>query len=96
MPIWRLTVAQYHEMIQAGILTADDQLELLEGLLVTKMTKNPPHSLATQMVNSGVPIKQIADVLGHRSINTTAIYTKVDMVSLGDVALPFPGEKRAR
>jgi integrase len=50
------------------------------------------HSLATRMVNTGVPIKQIADVLGHRSINTTAIYTKVDMVGLGDVALPFPEE----
>jgi site-specific recombinase XerD len=50
------------------------------------------HSLATRMVNAGVPIKQIADVLGHRSINTTAIYTKVDMVSLGDVAMPFPEE----
>jgi site-specific recombinase XerD len=48
------------------------------------------HSLATRMVNSGVPIKQIADVLGHRSINTTAIYTKVDMTTLSDVALPFP------
>ncbi len=54
------------------------------------------HSLATRMVNTGVPIKQIADVLGHRSINTTAIYTKVDMVSLGAVALPFPGERPAR
>jgi site-specific recombinase XerD len=54
------------------------------------------HSLATRMVNTGVPIKQIADVLGHRSINTTAIYTKVDMVSLGDVALPFPGERPHR
>ncbi len=54
------------------------------------------HSLATRMVNTGVPIKQIADVLGHRSINTTAIYTKVDMVSLGDVALPFPREKPTR
>lgn len=54
------------------------------------------HSLATRMVNAGVPIKQIADVLGHRSIDTTAIYTKVDMVSLGAVALPFPGEKGAR
>lgn len=54
------------------------------------------HSLATRMVNTGVPIKQIADVLGHRSINTTAIYTKVDMVSLGDVALPFPEEMPTR
>lgn len=50
MPIWRLSVEQYHEMLRTGILTEDDQLELLEGLLVTKMTKNPPHSLATQLL----------------------------------------------
>ena len=49
------------------------------------------HSLATRMVNQGVPIKQIADVLGHTSIDTTAIYTKVDTANLAGVALPFPG-----
>jgi len=49
------------------------------------------HSLATRMVNAGVPIKEIADVLGHVSIDTTAIYTKVDVRSLAGVALPFPG-----
>jgi integrase/recombinase XerD len=49
------------------------------------------HSLATRMVNEAVPIKQIADVLGHTSINTTAIYTKVDTTRLAGVALPFPG-----
>jgi len=49
------------------------------------------HSLATRMVNQGAAIKQIADVLGHQSINTTAIYTKVDTNHLAEVALPFPG-----
>jgi integrase/recombinase XerD len=49
------------------------------------------HSLATRMVNEGVPIKHIADILGHASIDTTAIYTKVDTASLSGVALPFPG-----
>jgi site-specific recombinase XerD len=49
------------------------------------------HSLATHLVNQGVPIKQIADLLGHSSINTTAIYTKVDTATLATVALPFPG-----
>jgi site-specific recombinase XerD len=43
------------------------------------------------MVNEGVPIKHIADILGHASIDTTAIYTKVDTASLSVVALPFPG-----
>jgi Uma2 family endonuclease len=50
-PIWRLTVEQYHEMIDAGILTDDDPVELLEGWLVTKMTKKPQHSLATQLTS---------------------------------------------
>ena len=50
------------------------------------------HSLATRMVNIGVPIKDIADILGHSSIETTAIYTKVDISNLKAVALPFPGE----
>jgi site-specific recombinase XerD len=48
------------------------------------------HSLATRMVNTGVPIKTIADVLGHADIDTTAIYTKVDTSSLAPTALPFP------
>jgi Uma2 family endonuclease len=49
-PIWRLSIAQYHQMVQAGILTDDDPVELLEGWLVTKMPKNPPHRLATQLM----------------------------------------------
>jgi len=49
------------------------------------------HSLATRLVNAGVPIKSVADVLGHASIDTTAIYTKVDITTLTAVALPYPG-----
>ena len=52
------------------------------------------HSLATRMVNQAVPIKQIADMLGHVSIDTTPIYTKVDTTHLAAVALPFPGGGR--
>jgi Uma2 family endonuclease len=47
-PIWRFSVEQYHEMIDSGILTEDDPVELLEGWLVTKMSKNRPHSISTQ------------------------------------------------
>ncbi len=38
-----LIIEQYHGMIQSGILTDDDSVELLEGWLVFKMPKNPPH-----------------------------------------------------
>jgi len=47
--IWRLSVEQHHAMAAAGILTEDDPVELLEGLLVNKITKNPPHSTATRL-----------------------------------------------
>jgi Uma2 family endonuclease len=47
--IWRLSVPQYHEMIRAGILTTDDRVELLEGWLIAKMPKNPPHRIATRL-----------------------------------------------
>jgi len=47
-PIWRISVEQYHEMIESGILTEDDPVELLEGWLVTKMPKTPRHSFSTQ------------------------------------------------
>jgi Uma2 family endonuclease len=39
----RFSVAEYHRLIQLGILTEDDNLELLEGYLVHKMSRNPPH-----------------------------------------------------
>jgi Uma2 family endonuclease len=50
VPIYRLTVAQYHAMAEAGILNEDDPVELLEGWLVQKMTKKPPHVVATGLV----------------------------------------------
>ncbi|MBV8455489.1 MAG: tyrosine-type recombinase/integrase [Acetobacteraceae bacterium] len=50
------------------------------------------HSLATQLVSKRRPINEVADLLGHRSIDTTAIYVKVALPQLADVALPFPGD----
>src|SRR5687768_15311672 len=42
VPIYRLSVAQYHAMVGAGILNEDAPVELLEGWLVQKMTKYRP------------------------------------------------------
>jgi site-specific recombinase XerD len=47
------------------------------------------HTAATRMLRAGVSMKEIADVLGHRSIDTTTIYTKVDLDALAAVALPW-------
>ncbi len=49
------------------------------------------HTAATQMLRCGASLPEIAQVLRHRSPNTTAIYAKVDRSSLRELALPWPG-----
>jgi Uma2 family endonuclease len=46
----RFSVAEYHKLIDIGILTEDDNLELLEGYLVLKMARKPPHDATIQKV----------------------------------------------
>lgn len=48
------------------------------------------HAAATHMVCQGVSFKAVADVLGHQSLQTTAIYAKLDLAALAQVALPWP------
>ena len=45
--LYRLTFAQYRAMVQADILTTNDRIELIEGLMVHKRYKTPAHILAT-------------------------------------------------
>ena len=49
------------------------------------------HTLATRLVQRGATLKEIADVLRHRSLDTTALYAKVDLPALSRVAMPWPG-----
>lgn len=39
----RLSVAEYQKLIDVGVLTDEDKVELLEGYVVLKMPANPPH-----------------------------------------------------
>jgi site-specific recombinase XerD len=48
------------------------------------------HTAACQMLRQGVGLEGIADVLRHRSVETTAIYAKVDIQLLEQVAQPWP------
>jgi integrase len=45
------------------------------------------HTLATQLLAAGQPLKAIADVLGHASTQTTYGYTRVEVASLRSVAI---------
>jgi site-specific recombinase XerD len=50
------------------------------------------HGFATRMMEKGHTLKEVADVLGHRHLSTTFIYTKVDFNALKQVALDWPEE----
>ncbi|CAN5191898.1 hypothetical protein BH10CYA1_BH10CYA1_64910 [soil metagenome] len=52
------------------------------------------HSVASRLVNSGSHYKDVADILGHQSLKTTAIYAKLDVLTLAKIALPWPGGER--
>ena len=52
------------------------------------------HTVASQMVNHGASFKDVAEVLGHQSIETTGIYAKLDLAALAAVALPWGGGMR--
>jgi site-specific recombinase XerD len=49
------------------------------------------HTLACRLIDHGSSLKEVADVLRHRSLNTTLIYAKLDNRRLIAVALPWPG-----
>jgi site-specific recombinase XerD len=46
------------------------------------------------MLRGGVSLKEVADVLRHSTIDTTAIYAKIDLPRLAAVALAWPGSRR--
>ena len=52
------------------------------------------HTVASQMVRRDVPMKTVADLLGHARLRTTTIYAKLDREALAAIALPWPGGAR--
>ena len=48
--IFKLSVDQYHDMINAGTLTEDDPVELIEGVLVYNMPKKRIHAAVTGVI----------------------------------------------
>jgi site-specific recombinase XerD len=48
------------------------------------------HAFATRLMEHETPMKTIADLLGHKSIRTTFVYTKTDLRHLRLVANEWP------
>ncbi len=76
-----ITHAVQHYMTKAGFA------------MVGAGTRTLRHSWAIRALAHGSPIKAIADVLGHRYIDTTFIYARVDFKTLREVALPWPQQR---
>jgi Uma2 family endonuclease len=59
LSVRRFTVEEYERMGETGVLTEDDSVELLEGLIVRKITKNPLHDWTidylTRILGQGLP-----------------------------------------
>jgi site-specific recombinase XerD len=51
------------------------------------------HAAATGMLAGGASFKEIADVLGHACLKTTATYAKLDLTALSAISMPWPGAK---
>jgi site-specific recombinase XerD len=49
------------------------------------------HTLAGRLLEGGATLKEVADVLRHRDLDTTLIYAKIDTKRLSAVPLPWPG-----
>jgi site-specific recombinase XerD len=50
------------------------------------------HTVASRLVRRGASLKEVADFLGHRSLDTTAISAKLDREALRKTMLPWPAE----
>ena len=54
VPLRRFSVEEYHRLIDAGVFGADDRFELLEGWIVTKMVRNPPHDVPIALAQAAL------------------------------------------
>lgn len=86
--------APYHALAHANALSAivERHLRRADIEVSSKGAHAFRHCFATRMLQQGHSLKAIADVLGHRHLSTTFIYTKVDFNSLKQVALGWPKE----
>jgi site-specific recombinase XerD len=48
------------------------------------------HGVAMNLLRRGTSLKTIGDLLGHRSVESTGIYLRLQLEDLRDVALPLP------
>jgi integrase len=86
--------APYHPLAHSSSVSAivERHIRAAGVEISSKGTHVFRHCFATRMLHQGHSLKAIADLLGHRHLGTTFIYTKVDFNALKQVALEWPQE----
>lgn len=76
--------------IEAGTVSSTVRRACRRAGLASMGAHRLRHTMACQMVDAGVPLIQIGQVLRHQSLQSTAIYARVDVERLRELAAPWP------
>jgi integrase len=74
-------------IVRGAMYRAHKRAGLLDQFTGTHVFR---HTLATVMHQKGATLKEVADILGHKCIDTTTVYTKLNLTMLAKVAMPWP------
>jgi integrase/recombinase XerD len=85
-----LTVDKHMPLRNGGALSSSMKTCFRSAGIAAKGAHAIRHAFATRLMEHDTPIKTIADLLGHKSISATFIYTKVDLKHLRLVAYEWP------
>jgi Uma2 family endonuclease len=53
-PLFRMSLEQYEAMVDSGAFTKHDRMHLINGYLVAKMTKKPPHVVSCELTRAAI------------------------------------------
>jgi len=53
-PPRQFTVAEYHHMVETGVFSQNERFELIDGWVVPKMTRNPPHDVCLMLAPEAI------------------------------------------
>lgn len=82
------------KMTPTAVLAIVKKCTELSGITKNVTTHSFRHSCATHMLRNGAPIRHIQELLGHESLESTQIYTKVTINDLKEIHAKYhPGEK---
>jgi len=81
LPLRRFTVSDYHRMVEAGILTEDERVELMDGVILKMNPKRTKHSVVTS---------QIAKPFYPLALDGKAVVRVQDPITLNDDTEPEP------